>query len=243
MFLPHAQIMELQSFARVADAEARTDLSIGMIRDENDYTSTFTGGLRRNVNANSQTGLRATSLLLQPSEERASGTDAAIILIRAGKSKVALFEAKWPRFNTPGYKWDKAQGRTGKSHFSNQITRQSRYAGTFAVFEMFYCEYPFCLQPSFLEDTGSSCTWFSDAEDFRNKRPVADQIWTQADLQKMLTSHRTSISDVMIALAECREGIPIPMNDPQAIAAEFGLTGRILVITGEDDVVEQRRTY
>lgn len=112
-----------------ADKEIRTDLALGYIRDEDDYTSNFTGALRRNVNAYSKTGLQATSFLLGPTEERLSGTDAAVILTRGNESKVVLFEAKWPRFATPHYRRDYVQTASGISHFSDQLQRQKRFTG------------------------------------------------------------------------------------------------------------------
>ncbi|MBT43626.1 MAG: hypothetical protein CMF12_14035 [Idiomarina sp.] len=50
------QILELCHFTMISDREIRSDLSIGMISDENDYTSNFTGTLRRNINSYSRTG-------------------------------------------------------------------------------------------------------------------------------------------------------------------------------------------
>lgn len=116
-FFPDAQIGELAHFAAIADREARTDLAKGYIRGENDYTSNFTGALRRIINANSTTGLTAESYLLSPSEEREMGVDGAIILSNDSNSKVAVFEAKFPRFKQVGYRWDKEQTASGLCHF------------------------------------------------------------------------------------------------------------------------------
>jgi hypothetical protein len=52
-WMPKTQIDELCKFAYLADKEARSDLFRGFIRDENDYTSNFTGALRRIINSNS----------------------------------------------------------------------------------------------------------------------------------------------------------------------------------------------
>ena len=69
------------------------------------------------------------------------GCDAAIIICSNGQSKIAVFEAKWPRLATKNYQWDYYQTSKGLSHFSDQLERQKRYNGTLAVFEMFYCEF------------------------------------------------------------------------------------------------------
>src|SRR6185437_2725485 len=107
-------------FSYYADKEARSDLIAGVIRDEDDYTSNFTGALRRNINSHSQTGLRATSYMLSTTEERRSGCDATIILSTNGMDKVALFEAKLPRLANGAGVWDYPQTSTGLSHFSDQ---------------------------------------------------------------------------------------------------------------------------
>ena len=233
-FVPKQQLDELSRFAWIADREARSDLSRGYIRNEDDYTSNFTGALRRIINSNSHTGLQAVSLLLQPSEERKSGTDAAIILVRGGKSKIALFEAKWPRFKTTNYKWDYPQTASGKSHFSDQLARQGKYCGQFAVFEMFYCEYELGAQPSFLQADGSTCAWHTDAQTFQSKRNSADAIWKQTELQTMLSKNNSSIAEIITKVGECLEGQPISMSDPEGIASEFGLPHRILSISFSD---------
>lgn len=132
-FLPASQTVELAKFACDADKEARSDLAHGFLRDEDDYTSTLTGGLRRKINSCSATGLAATSYMLDRSRERQSGCDAAIILRRSGKLKVALFEAKLPRIRNQGT-WDYSQTSTGLSHFSDQLERQRKLRSEFAVF-------------------------------------------------------------------------------------------------------------
>lgn len=156
-FLDPIQLKELAHLASLSDREVRSDLAIGAIKDENDYTSNFTSALRRNINSYSQSGLSATSFLLPHGDEREVGADAAIVLSRGNESKVAVFEAKWPRFANPGYAWDYAQTATGLSHFSDQLERQKRWQKTFAIFEMFYSEHPFGTQPSFLDPSGSAC--------------------------------------------------------------------------------------
>lgn len=236
MFLPSPQTQELQNFATIADREARTDLAGGYLRGEDDYTSNFTGALRRIINANSQTGLKANSFLLQGSDERLTGTDAAIILVHGGSSKVALFEAKWPRFRTSNYAWDSKQRKTGTSHFSNQLNRQASLVPKFAVFEMFYCEYPLncSSQPSFMQPNGSSCVWHDDAQKFSLNRASRRNRWTQSDLQSLLTQGTTSISDVIAKVADCLQGKVMATFDPHDIAREFPLPRRILTIsTGE----------
>lgn len=234
-FLPIDQLTELQRFAAIADKEARSDLMRGYIKDENDYTSNFTGALRRIINSNSLTGLTATSFLLQPHEERECGADASIIITRGSESKVAVFEAKWPRFYDQGYSWDYAQTSTGLSHFSDQLERQKRWNGSFAVFEMFYSEYPFGTKEPFLVPLGSSCVWHRDTEAFRQARSCPNAIWTQAELQKLLSANRVEIADILLSLGLCAEGKLLSMTEPEGIAREFRLPTRLLAIAAAKD--------
>lgn len=239
-FLPPPQLRELLSFAVIADKEARSDLSRGFIRDENDYTSNFTGAFRRIINSNSQTGLTATSFVLEHPEEREIGGDATIILSRGSESKVAVFEAKWPRFSIPGYQWDYEQTASGLSHFSDQLERQKRWTKQFAVFEMFYCEYPFGSEPAYLDEFGSSCVWQEEAEVFRTNRPHPDAVWSQQELQRLLHSNRKGISAVINEFGLCKKGQPIPMIDPVGIGREFRLPQKLLAITAPKERVRKR---
>jgi hypothetical protein len=229
-FLEPSQIAELVASARWADIEARSDLAAGGIRDEDDYTSNFTGALRRIINSHSKTGLRAKSFMLPTSAERASGTDAAIVLQRDGRMKVALFEAKWPRFSDPGYVWDYKQSASGLSHFSDQLDRQARLADVFAIFEMFYCEYAFTAQPAFMNDRTSSCVWHSQAATHRAARSSPDAVWTQSDLRGLLAGNRQDIGEILQAVGECRVGQPLFFPGIDSLAREFQMTGPILAI-------------
>jgi hypothetical protein len=139
--------------------------------------------------------------------------------------------AFWPRFGVAGYQWDYNQTASGLSHFSDQLERQKRWSGTFAVFEMFYCEFPFGKQPPFLDDHGSSCIWHEDAEAFRARRADPDDVWSQSELQTMLQQKHANIVHVMIQFGECKKGRAIRMVEPEAIGREFQLPQRLLAIT------------
>lgn len=235
-FLSPEQLNELIGFATIADKEARSDLAGGFIKDENDYTSNFTGALRRIINSNSEYGLTATSFLLTHRVEREYGADAAIILSRGSESKVAVFEAKWPRFKIPGYAWDHAQTATGLSHYSDQLERQKRWPHMYAVFEMFYNEYEFGAQPAFLDQHGSSCVWRDDAATFKSKRQKPDRLWSQDELKTLLQAKQLTIGAVMREFGICTQGQAIPIAEPKAIGEEFRLPPQLLAIkaTGEN---------
>jgi len=229
--MSNPQVAELCNFAHTADKEARSDLAGGFIRDEDDYTSNFTGALRRIINSNSTTGLSATSFLLGTSVERSMGCDAAVIVRSNGQVKIATFEAKLPRFTDPYHRWDYAQTSSGLSHFSDQLERQKRFAGTLAVFEMFYCEAPFNKQPPHMQSEASSCVWHSDAIRFDSCRSASRPPWTQNELSTMLKAGNCGIDSILRAVCECRSGEPISMpEDPTLVAREFGLSGHVLFV-------------
>lgn len=232
-FLDPFQLDELAYLAYNSDREIRGELAIGAIKDENDYTSNFTGALRRNINSYSRSGLSATSFLLQHEVEREVGADAAIILTRGNQSKVAIFEAKWPRFATSGYRWDYQQTASGLSHFSDQLDRQKRWCEVFAVFEMFYSEHPPGTKLPYLVDQGSSCIWHGDIELFRSRRPNPNAVWNQNELQILLSSKKVNIAKVMIEFGQCNVGRPINMRAPEEIGVEFRLPKNLLVIRAD----------
>ncbi|MCC7001303.1 MAG: hypothetical protein IT357_04030 [Gemmatimonadaceae bacterium] len=241
-FIPPDFADELLRFAAYADKEARGDLALGFIRDEDDYTSHFAGALRRNVNAHTALGLRASSYVLPQGLERRTGCDGAIIVTHSGFSKVALFEAKWPRVSDSGYAWDYAQTSTGLSHYSDQLSRQKRLRPEFAVFEMFYNEHSFGEQPPYMHDELSSCVWRDWAATYDAARPNLNSPWTQGDLKALLGAHPvTSITEVLADLCECRAGAPIrSFGNTATFAGEFGIDGIVLEIQVPDTVSPRR---
>jgi hypothetical protein len=232
--LSSQQIQELKHFTYISDKEIRSDLCRNYIKSENDYTSNFTGALRRNINSYTQTGLQATSYLLEPRLERQIGCDAAIIICSNGQSKIAVFEAKWPRLATNNYQWDYSQTSTGLSHFSDQLERQKRHNGNLAIFEIFYCEFMPFAQPNYMQDEVSSCVWHDDAMKFKNSRSNPDATWDQGDLVSMLRIGNIDIGDIVEKVCLCQAGSPIGMTDPLSIAQEFALPSNILFVQANE---------
>lgn len=235
------QIQEICTFAHISDREIRSDLSRGIIRDEDDYTSNFTGSLRRKINSYSITGLQATSKLLSTTLERSIGCDAAIIVESNGYVKVAVFEGKYPRIkgSTSGTKWDTHQGKSANSHFSDQLRRQASWNSSLAIFEMFYCEYPFFSQPHYMNDDVSSCVWHTEAASYDAGRLGSPGPWSIGELASMLTKHGTNIADVLQSVCECKKGKALRMTGLDAVAQEFGIAGEVLYISGENSQFSQ----
>lgn len=241
--MPLKQIKELCIFAHIADRQARSDLVGGYIANENDYTSNFTGALRRIINTNSITGLKATTYILKPPEERLSGCDATIIITSNGYYKIAIFEAKYPRISQSCYSWDYAQTSSGLSHFSDQLERQKRLAGQHAIFEMFYCEMDFGKQPAYMQNHTSSCVWHEDAVAFDNTQKTPQQVWNSTDLERLLQNGNQSIEVIFQEICECKKGKPSRrFGKIINIAEEFSLFGEVLHIAGlEENIDEEQR--
>lgn len=233
-----AQINEIVAFAFTADKEARSDLARDYIANENDYTSNFTGALRRIVNSNSATGLSATSFVLKGGDEQRAGCDAAIVLRSGDEAKVSLFEAKWPRIMTGHYRWDSEQTSKGLSHFTDQLDRQSQLHKSFAVFEMFYCEAEFGKQPQFMQPNGSTCVWHEEAMAFNSGRTDREAVWGDSDIKGLLTGHKKGIGEIFDAICRCHKGKPIGMRgfqDLKAMSLEYSLPNLVLTIAGNLD--------
>ncbi len=238
--MPIDQIVELIRFAVLADKEARSDLVGGFITGENDYTSNFTGALRRNINSHTRTGLTAVSYVLPNRAEQKMGCDATIVIRSGDQTKVMLFEAKLPRRVKPDA-WDYTQKSNGDSHFSDQLKRQTPFANRFAVFEMIYCEAPFNQQVPEMHPYLSSCAWHRDAlaHDVNRSGPT----WTYGDLRTLFSLKRTDISEILHAVCVCDEGEPMKIGEDNEqilglLSQEFGIYGDVLLISSEKDGFE-----
>ena len=233
--LPHHQIQELCHFCRLSDKEIRSDLILGLIASENDYTSNFTGALRRNINSYSQTGLRATSYVLPPHEEKATGCDAAIIICNGGVGKILLIEGKWPRLSMAGHKWDWKQTSSGLSHYSDQLNRQSNHIHRYAIAEMFYDEHPFGSSPSYMQPNGSACLWHRDAVAFDSSRPGSPNVWSQTELISMLSTGTHDISHIVEQVCLCVEGVRMGLPDvPRFDILDYPLPSNLLLVTASE---------
>lgn len=229
MLFPHNIINAITDSATEADNLARSALIKNSFADERDYTSYFIGKLRDAIDNMGITGLKSRIVVLKGPEEQRLGADAKIVLANPTHFKVCVFEAKWPRLNTPGYRWDYPQGGT-RSHFHDQLLRQSNWASTFAIWEMFYCEFDFTKQPRFMSNYGSSCVWHHDALNASNGRQPLLAPWNKRDLRNLLSTHCTTIDKVLGDACRCQKGIPMAGNDYEQRLSEYSNAGDYLVI-------------
>ncbi|WP_025557956.1 hypothetical protein [Vibrio parahaemolyticus] len=228
MIFDRNTIDRLSVAAYWSDREVRTDLIAGYIANENDYTSNFTGTLRRKINAMALPGLNATSYVLKPKLERKLGADACIIFANETEFKVCIFEAKWPRLSMYTNYWDSIQKSTGCSHFDEQVERQKKYSKSFAIWEMFYFEHGFGKQTVKSANEVSGCVWHKDVVAFRNGKKTAK--WTDVQLLKLLRKHNTSISNIVQDVCSCKVGLPIKGQNYLKALEEHGSISEALVV-------------
>jgi len=227
------EIDSLCHLAYCADKEVRSDLINGFIANENDYTSNFTGALRRNINAHSST-LTATSYVLESSLEKKCGCDATIIIQFNSQSKILLLEAKYPRIKMGIYRWDYAQTSTGLSHFSDQLDRQSKCNSCISICEIFYCECDFDTQPHYMQNEVSSCVWHETALNFKNLRKNPNKIWNKKDLKNLLFKEYLNIKNILKDICKGKKGTPINITNYKELQKEFKLSGELLIIKSKD---------
>ncbi len=204
-----------------ADKAIRSELADGYIANENDYTSNFTGMIRRNINARNNINLSVVSKVLNGSYERRYGADACIILANKLFFKVCFIEAKWARHKTNVDSWDSIQKSSGRSHFLEQIERQSIICNRVAIWEMFYSEYAFNEQPTGYPNLGSACVWHHDAMAFSNERANPSTRWSDADLFSLLSICASGIYDFIAAVCECRRGELFSGNNYEKVLGEL----------------------
>ena len=230
MFFPDEIIDNIVQSAYWADRMIRSELIQGLIAGENDYTSNLTSTFRRQINARAISGLRATSYVLKATAERSIGADACIILSNTKEFKVCVFESKFPRLKTHQNYWDSLQKDTGLSHFHEQLKKQSSVSKIFAIWVMFYSEFEFGKQPSFMPNHVSSCAWHEDALKVSVNRANHATPWTDSDLAMLLSAHGTQIDFVLKEVCECKKGKIFSGQNYLGVFDNFNVPKEVLVV-------------
>jgi len=170
---------------------------------------------------------------MKPSFERKTGSDACIILSNQNEFKICLFEAKWPRLSTHKDYWDYIQIAAKQSHFSEQIKKQHTISRTFAIWEMFYCEFEFMKQPHWLNDFHSSCIWHDDAYLAFNSRNNSNK-WTDIELENLIITannhYKTTIDNLVNEVCQCNKGKVFNGNDYFSVFEEMAIPQEALLI-------------
>lgn len=169
------------------DRLCRNELNHFNISSERDYVSNLGTHIRFPFGPFFHTKV-AISRTLPQNNESIFGCDSIIIFKKGNKAKLALFEAKWPRyFSVPNYQWD-SKNKKGISRFSSQIIRQSNWSksGVY-IWEMILNESPEGnLNPPF-DEFGSSCLPFNEAKKYMDANKTPHTIlWNNIDLLSTL---------------------------------------------------------
>lgn len=241
MLFPQTVINKIAKCAYRADRLVRADLIEKYIISENDYTSNFTSAFRREINSLAVPGLKARIQLLNGSAERSLGADACVIFENDKACKVGIFEAKWPRLSSHVDCWDSKQKATRSSHFDSQLLRQHQHLSGIAIWEMFYCEYPFRSQPSYMPDYGSACVWHYDAISFTRSRSSYPDPWRDKELQALLETSSVTIVDVIDAICNCYEGVLVAKGSEKELFGDLGLPCSALIISYDPETASKRR--
>lgn len=189
--------------------------------------------LRRMNDSNTFERSFVFSRTTDPLQETKFGCD-AMVMIRTNKFlKVGLFEAKWPRLKLVNYNWDSIQKKSGISHFSDQLDRQSKFSKEIAIWEMFLNDFPSDCRIDLFDPYGSTCITHEEAFSFdstRNKNTV----WTHNDLKDMLRSQpmaNRSLQGIILKMLQCKIGKPFPPSS------------KSILVGSSDDQIEIPTNY
>ena len=179
---------------------------------ENHYTTLFAEYLNISF-AGILPNVVYSSVLKRPDETK-FGCDGIIIFQFGTEVKVGLFEAKWP-FRKG---WDYRQGSSA-SHFTNQIIRQSKYKGEFAIWETFYDSRT--LHNAFIPNNfGSTCSWHKETHDFQ-VASIINRVWTTIDVATLLGIHGHNFYQIIYSILMCSKGKKIDTSKTQSIVIEM----------------------
>ena len=200
-----------------ADRDTRLELAENSVVSERDYMSAFSTRVRDAWNAFGPA--YAYSKTLPGDVEQALGCDTLVMIHDDHGAKICLLEAKWPRVvDKPSYRWDKLQKVKGtshrRSHFSDQLQRQRSALPEAVVAEMFLLESPPGTKSSLLDEFGSTLVLHNDAYAFDSLHRQATVPWSNRDFWELVGFARrrvTNMKQLMLALASCQIGTPLPI--------------------------------
>ena len=211
------------------DTNVRADLSKKQIADERDYVS------RLVTNFNYPFGLfnkfwlghmklqcKWFSRVNKPSDERRFGCDSMIVFQVENRVKIGLFEAKWCRIiDNPDYQWDSTQKASKRSHFTDQIKRQSLWTKKATIWEMFFYEQKVGKFDTPFDKNASTCVLHKYARKFIRKPRNLKTLWNNDDLLLLIESaqtpsfdgeNETNLKDIIYNILYCKYGKPIEIK-------------------------------
>lgn len=210
----------------VLDTNVRHDLHNNRISDERDYVSRMVthfnypfGIFNQFLFTHIKFQSKWFSKVNNGHYERKFGCDSMIVFKVNNKIKVGLFEAKWPRLIvSPNHPWDYTQKSTKTSHFTNQITRQSKWTNQAAIWEMFFYEEKVGVFNPPFDKNASTCVRHKFAQALVNSTPSLHIIWNNVDVTNLIQSEQTktfngtnetNLNEIIFDILTCSFGRPI----------------------------------
>lgn len=203
-----------------ADRNVRDELSKEFITSEDDYVSNLTSQIRNEWNRYNLP-CYVHSQRLNRQQENLFGCDAVILFKIEDKAKLCLFEAKYPRIKSSNnYRWDSLQISSGISHFSDQLSRQSKWSHLAAIWELFILEESPGNRFKSFDLWGSTCIWHSRALEFDHIEKDPNDLWENCHLENLLgraklrtTLRQTNLFEILISVLTCKSGVQIPIQN------------------------------
>lgn len=208
-------LQNIPGVAYTIDYRCRRDLCTRTLNDERQYVAALTTRMRDHVERLGVPFLFHAQAL-DATQERLLGCDAALLFHLDEGIKVGLFEAKWPRLLTSRYSWDRAQGRTSVSHFTDQLLRQSRVGSHVAVWELLMLEASPGQRHVGFDIWGATCLWHAEADAFNRTRSTPQAVWSQDDargLARSVKRRRKNLGTCVRRLVDCSVGSPVAVSN------------------------------
>ena len=129
---------------------------------------------------------------------------------------------KWPKVaeTMTEAAWDSLQRSSGISHFSDQLSRQSKWSHLAAIWELFILEESPGNRFRSFDLWGSTCIWHGPALEFDHVERNPTDLWHNAHLENLLgkvkrkpTLRQTNLFEILISVLTCKSGVQIPIQN------------------------------
>lgn len=228
--------------AYAEDHRCRLDLGKGVVVSERDYVSNLTKGIRDFWNYR-KLPCFVHSQTLSTQHEGRFGCDAMIVVKHNNAVRICLFEAKWIRCDKS---WDSFQGKSGISHFSDQLQRQSKWRKQAAIWEFFILGQKLGDEPPYFDSWASTCIWHKDTYQFDKTYRSSTSLWKNSELEELVRSspgRQKNLRSMLQFVCQSRNGTHIPISNGRVTVTSIDGTDEKVSIpatlqTLHDDLVD-----
>lgn len=215
----------IAAMAYAEDRRCRLDLYNSVVVGERDYVSNLTKGIRDFWRYR---GLPCFSYsqTLSTHHEGKFGCDAMIVVKHKNAARICLFEAKWIRFDKS---WDSFQKKSGISHFSDQLQRQSKWIKQAAIWEFFILGEKPGKEPPHFDSWASTCIWHKDTYQFDKAYRDSKLLWKDSELEELVRSSPGKQKNLMSMLqtaCQHKKGNYLPISNGRVTLTSLDGTDR-----------------